>query len=347
MAGFCTQGTGRYELSIEASKKAIALDPDHPIPYASLVSSYLFLHRLQEAEDTIRRMSERKLDAPEFLVLLRYFIAFLRGDTQGMRRETARARGRQGVEDMLTHAEALVLARSGRLRDARRMSSLAVNLARQAGKRERAAMFEAGAGVRDALFGYVDAARQSARRAIELSTGRDVQYAAAFALALSGESSQSRLLADDLARRFPEDTSVQFSYLPVLRTLFALNGRTADAAVQLLEPAARFDFATHGLAFNGFFGALHSVYVRGLAYLAADQPDEAASEFQKILDHRGVVIGDPLDAMARLQLGRALAASGDPAKARTAYQDLLQLWKDADPDLLILAQARAESDRLR
>jgi tetratricopeptide (TPR) repeat protein len=208
-------------------------------------------------------------------------------------------------------------------------------------------MFEAGAGVRDALFGYVDAARQSARRAIELSTGRDVQYAAAFALALSGESSQSRLLADDLARRFPEDTSVQFSYLPVLRTLFALNGRTADAAVQLLEPAARFDFATHGLAFNGFFGALHSVYVRGLAYLAADQPDEAASEFQKILDHRGVVIGDPLDAMARLQLGRALAASGDPAKARTAYQDLLQLWKDADPDLLILAQARAESDRLR
>jgi len=133
-------------------------------------------------------------------------------------------RTRQGVEDTLTHAEALVLARAARLREARRMSSLAVNLAQQAGKRERAAMFEAGAGVREALFGYVDAARQSARRALELSTGRDVQYATAFALALSGESSQSRLLA----QRFPEDTSVQFSYLPVLRTLFALNGRKAD-----------------------------------------------------------------------------------------------------------------------
>jgi tetratricopeptide (TPR) repeat protein len=226
------------------------------------------------------------------------------------------------------------------------MSRLAVDLAQQAGQRERAAMFEAAAAVREALFGNAAAARRSATDALELATGRDVEYAAAFALALSGELSRSRALADDLERRFPEDTSVRFSYLPTLRALFSLQGREPVVAIQLLQASARFDLAVPGIAFNGFYGALYSVYVRGEAYLAAHQPAEAATEFQKIIDHRGIVLGDPMDAMARLQLGRALARSGDTVRAKTVYEDFLNLWNAADSDISLLKQARAEYAKL-
>src|SRR5258705_3860428 len=187
-------------------------------------------------------------------------------------------------------------------------------------------MFHAGTAVWEGFFGNAAAARRSATDALDLATGRDVLYSAALALALSGDLSWSRALADDLERRFPEDTSVRFSYLPTLRALFSLNAREPAAAIQLLRAPARFDLAVPGIAFNGFFGALYSAYVRGAAYLAAQQPGEAATEFQKILDHRGLMLGDPMGAVARLQLGRALALSGDTLKAKTAYQDFLDLW---------------------
>jgi hypothetical protein len=136
-------------------------------------------------------------------------------------------------------------------------------------------------------------------------------------------------------------------YLPTLRALFALNARDPAKAIQLLRAPDRFDLATPGVAFEGFFGALYSVYLRGEAYLAAHQPAEAAAEFQKILDHRGIVLGDPMDAMARLQLARALALSGETVKAKTAYQDFLNLWNAADPDIPLLKQAKAEYAKLQ
>ena len=207
------------------AKKAIALDPDLTLAYVNLAFSNLHLDRLADAEAAIQRASERKLEHNYFL-LLRYFISFLKGDSAGMRREAAQAKGKQGAEDEMSHVEALVLARSGRLQEARRMSRLAVDLAQQAGQRERAAMFEAGAAVWEGFFGNAAAARRSATDALELATGRDVEYAAAFALALSGESSRSRALADDLERRFPEDTSVQVQLSPhASRTCSRSNAR--------------------------------------------------------------------------------------------------------------------------
>ncbi len=340
-SGLASTGPGKFELSIEEAKKAIALDADQIPAYSSMAFSYIYLNRLLDAEATIQRASERKLEGPDFL-LLRYFIALLTGDSDGMRREAAQSSGKQGVEDWMSHIQALVLARSGQLHQARQMSRVAVDVAQQAGQRERAAMFEAAIAVWEGFFGNAAAARRSATDALELSTGRDVQYAAAFALARSGESSRARTLADDLERRFPEDTSVRFSYLPTLRALSFLNAGEPATAIELLRAPARFDLALPGIAFNGFFGALHSVYVRGEAYLAAHQAAEAAAEFQKILDHRGIVLGDPIDAMARLQLGRALAQSGDTAKAKTAYEDFLNLWNAADWDISLLKQARAE-----
>ncbi len=162
----------------------------------------------------------------------------------------------------------------------------------------------------------------------------------------SGDVARSRALADDLAKNFPEDTSVQYMYLPTLRALFSLNARDAAAAIQSLQTASRFDLALGGLGFNGYFGALYPIYVRGLAYLAAHQPAEAAAEFQRILDHRSIVLVDPMGAMARLQLARALALSGDTVKAKSAYNDLLTLWKDADPEIPVVKEARAEYARL-
>ena len=182
--------------------------------------------------------------------------------------------------------------------------------------------------------------------ALALSKGREVEYGAAFALALAGDSARSQTLANDLERRFPEDTPVRFCYTPVLRALLALNRDEPSKAVELLQIAGPYELGAPPSSFYGFFGTFYPAYVRGLAYLAAHQGAEAAAEFQKILDHRGIVISDPIGALAHLQLGRAYALSGDKTKAKSAYQDFLTLWKDADPEIPIFKQAKAEYAKL-
>jgi eukaryotic-like serine/threonine-protein kinase len=180
---------------------------------------------------------------------------------------------------------------------------------------------------------------------VKLPSSRDVDYAAKLALALSGDLPRSRALAEDLAREFPEDTFVQFMYVPTLRALFSLNADDPPAAIHALQISSRYDLALGGTGFIGRFGGLYSDYVRGVAYLAG-QPTEAVAEFQRILDHRSIVRVDPVDAMARLQLARALALSGDIVKAKSAYKDLLTLWKNADPKIPIVEAARGEYARL-
>jgi hypothetical protein len=221
------------------------------------------------------------------------------------------------------------------------MSRRAADLAQQAAHGERAALWETGPALWEALFGNAPEAKKSAMAVIELSKDRDVEYAAAFALALSEDSSGSQTLADDLESRFGEDTSVRFSYMPALRALIAMNHGEPAKAIELLQAAVPCDLGTPRRR-HGSFGTLYPAYVRGEAYLAAHQGAEAAAEFQKILDHRGIVVSDPIGALAHLQLGRALALSGDKTKAKTAYQDFLTLWKDADRDIPILRQAKAE-----
>ena len=345
LSGFISQGSGKYERAVEEAKKAIELDPDLGPAYSNLADSYFHLDRLGEAENAIQLASQRKPGNPEPMLFLRYNISFLRGDMAGMERAVARARGRPG-EGAISYSQALVLARSGQLRLARRMSRRAVDLAQQAGLRERAATHESGVAVWEAFFGNAPEARRSAMAALELSKGRDVEYGVAFALALARDSSRPEALANDLERRFPEDTSVKYTYLPTLRALFALKrGETADA-IEQLQVAVPYELAMSGIAFVGFFGGLYPAYVRGEAFLAARKGTEAAAEFRKILDHRGIVVADPIGALAHLQLGRAFALSGDTSKAKAAYQDFLTLWKDADPDIPILKQAKAEYAKL-
>jgi eukaryotic-like serine/threonine-protein kinase len=345
LAGRVAGGSGGYEKGIDAAQKALELDPDNPYSYSGLADNNFRLDRFAEAGNALQRAAQRKLELPNFL-FIRYYFAFFKGDAAAMEREIALARGRRGAEDWMLHHQALVLARSGHLQQAGMMWQRAVGLARQTDAQERAALFETAAAVCEAHFGNRAAARRRALAALKLAKGRDEEYAAAYALAPSGNSSESQTLADDLEKRFPEDTSVQFSYLPTLRALFALNRNQPSQAIEALQAALPYDLAMPGTAFYGWFGGLYPAYVRGEAYLAARRGPDAAAEFQKILDHRGVVIADPIGALAHLQLGRAFVLSGDKTKAKTAYQDFLTLWKDADPDIPILQQAKAEYARL-
>jgi len=346
LGGWGTRGTGQYERGIQAAQETIRLNPDLPFAHEALALHNLCLGRFAEAAAALQRAAERKLEIPHLLVD-RYYLAFLKGDKAAMNREVDRARGNREAEDWMSHNQALVLAHSGQMRNARTMWHHAIVLAQQTGDREKAAIYQAAAAVCEAHCGNRAAAKERARAALELGKGRDVKYAAAFALALSGDGSGSQRLAEDLAKRFPEDTPVQFEYLPTLRALFALSQKAPLDAIERLQTALPYDLAMPGTAFFAKFGGLYPVYVRGQAYLEAGRGREAAAEFQKVLDHRGIVLADPIGAVAHLQLGRALVLLGEKDRTRSAYQDFLTLWKHADADIPVLKQARAEYARLR
>jgi eukaryotic-like serine/threonine-protein kinase len=345
LSGYISKVPGHHEKASAEARKTIELNPDFAVGYYNVAVNNVYLDRLGEAEDALGRAAGRGLDVDEF-AMLEYDIAFLNRDRAGMEREAARARERSGGDNWISNHEAFALAYSGNLQQARSMSRRAVDQAQQAGQRERAGLWEAGAAVREGLFGNASEARKRAMAALELSKDREVEYGGALALALSGDSARSQELANDLEKRFPEDTAVKFSYLPTLRAFLALDQREPAKAIDLLQPAVPYELGVPRSSIHALFGALYPVYVRGEAYLARHRGAEAAAEFQKILDHRGIVVSDPVGALAYLQLGRAFALSGDKVKAKAAYQDFLTLWKDADPDIPILKQAKAEYAKL-
>ncbi|MCC7010714.1 MAG: hypothetical protein IT184_18025 [Acidobacteria bacterium] len=198
----------------------------------------------------------------------------------------------------------------------------------------------------EAVWGRTDAARARARFALGLATGRDVQFGAAVALALSGDSRSAQPLAGDLAARFPEDTSVQTNYLPVLSAFRSLAANEPARALEALEANRPYEGATPAITFNWFFGGRYPLYLRGVALASLGRQREAVEELRKLLDRRGLLLADPLGALARVQLARAYAASGDLAQARASYQSFFDLAKDADPGLPLVEQARAELARL-
>jgi tetratricopeptide (TPR) repeat protein len=336
---------GHVRKGHRGGQKAIALDPDFPFAYVNLIENNLNLGRLDEAENALQRPTGHKFEIDE-LQIARYEAALLRGDNAGMERALAAVKGRPSAEDWLTDHSASAMAYSGHLEAARKTARKARELARAAAKPDSAALYETGIAVWDALFGNWSEARRSAIAVLQRSNARDVEYDAALALAVAGDLSRSQLLTDELEKRFPEDTIVRFSYLPVLRALVALNRHDSSKAIDLLNAAVRYELGIPGSSLNGTFGALYPIYVRGNAYLAAHQGVEAAGEFQRILDHRWVLHIDALGALTPLQLGRALALAGDQTKAKTAFEDFPGLWKDADPSIPILKQAQAEYARL-
>jgi tetratricopeptide (TPR) repeat protein len=327
-----------YDKALEVATQLVAIHPDAPFAYLQVAFNSQFLGDLGEAEKALRQASDRKLENPDLLIQ-RYDLAFVKGDKAGMDREAIR--GQSEAEDAIDLREGYVLAYSGHLQEAKKIARHAADLNREAAQQGKKALFEIPPALWDAFFGNLPESRKSASVAADLSKDRDVEYGAAVALALSGESSRSRALAKDLEARFPEDTAVRGFYLPAIRALLELKTEPLKA-IEQLEVARPFDRGTPPVGGPAFFGNFYTVYVRGLAYLAANHGSEAASEFQKIVDGRNIVVSDPIGALAHLQLGRALAMSGDTTKAKAAYQDFLTLWKDADADIPILKEAKTE-----
>jgi tetratricopeptide (TPR) repeat protein len=247
----------------------------------------------------------------------------------------------------MAHDESLVLAYSGHLEAAKNMSRRAAELAQQARQPDAAALYEIPPAVWQAFYGDGAAAKQSVTAPLALSRDLYVEYDAALALALAGDTARSRIIAADMQKRFGEDSSLRFSYIPTLQALYALNNGDPAKAIEVLQIAAPHELGVPRSAMHAAFGALYPVYVRGLVYLALKQGVPAAAEFQKILDHRGVVVSDPVGALAHLQIGRAYEMAGDHAKAKEAYSDFLTLWKHADAEIPILKQAQAEYAKLR
>jgi tetratricopeptide (TPR) repeat protein/predicted Ser/Thr protein kinase len=338
---------GQYEKVLAMARENLRLAPTG-IGYASLVDAYLSLNRLEEARTTAEEAQAKNFDSP-YLRFELYRLAFLQNDGAGMAAQVAWAAGKRGVEDVLLGNEAETAAYSGRLGKAREFSRQAVASAKQAQQKETAARYEAGAALREAVFGNAAEARQRGASALGLSTSRDVQYGVSLALAFIEDASreQARIekLADNLAKRFPEDTVVRFNYLPTLRAQLAISRNDASKAIDALQTAAPYELGL--TSYVGFSGTLYPVYVRGQAYVAAHQGGKAVVEFQKILDHRSVVVNEPMGLLAHLGLAHAHAMAGDTAKARAAYQEFLALWKDADPDIPILKQAKAEYAKLQ
>jgi tetratricopeptide (TPR) repeat protein len=335
---------GQYDKGLARAQEALLRRPDSGLRYANLVQNYLRLNRLSDAQSTAREALAKNLDTP-FLRLYLYQLAFLQNDLSGMAQQVVWAAGKPGVEDIFLAVEADTAAYSGQLKKAHESARQAAASARRVGENETAAGYEADASLREALFGNPAEALRRAEAARALSTARDVQFAAALALALSGEVARAQTLATALAKSFPQDTIVKFNYLPAIAGQLALSRHEPAKAIDALQNSSLFELGQPGDA--TFMPALYTIYVRGEAYRAAHQGREAAVEFQKILDHRGVVVNGPIGVLAHLGLARAYVLLGDTVKSRAAYQNFLTLWKDADPDIPILQHAKTEYSILK
>jgi len=339
---------GRYDEAANQIKAACNFDPGFGIPHYILINQYLFLNRLEEAARTAEQVKARYAESPMLCVNL-YKLAFLQNDSAGRARQMAWASGKPGIEDALLAYESDTMAYSGRLRRARQLSQAATGSAQRAGKMETAARYEAEAGLRESLLGNSSEGVRKSRDALAMSSARDVQYAVALSLALSGVAAarpQCETLTANLADRYPKDTVVQFSYLPTLWAALALRRSESGEATEFLHTTRPIDFATTG--WHGEFVqlSLYPIYVRGQSYLAAHRSQDAAAEFQKIIDHSGIVFSEPIGALARLGMARAYSLTGDNGRSRAQYADFFALWKGADPDVPILRQAKAEYTKL-
>jgi len=343
--GYISEKLGRYEDFVTEEREAIRLSPDEGIAYTNLIEGYTALNRLDEAKTIYRQALERNV-GDQFRGDDVYGIAFLEGDTQEMKRQLDAASGKPGVEDLLLTAQSDTEAFYGRLERARGLSRQAVDSALRADLKETAATRQLNSALREAEFGNFEKARQEVKAGLAITSARDAQTIAALALACAGDSPSARTLADELQKQFPLNTTLNLYWLPVVRAYLEIRSGRPAQALKLLEDAQLFDLAFPEPQFSEG-GLLYPPYVRGQAYLALHQGKEAAAEFQKFIDHRTIVSNSPLASLARLGLARAYALQGDSAKARAAYQDFLALWKDADPDIPILKQAKSEYAKLQ
>jgi tetratricopeptide (TPR) repeat protein/predicted Ser/Thr protein kinase len=328
---------GQWERALPANLEALRLLPTDGIDTVNLAQNYVALYRLDDAKAVLDQASMRKLDYPG-LHFMAYYLAFLRGDAAEMERQLAWSAGRPGAEDTLLSAQSDTEAYYGRVRKAREFSRRAVESAVRAEAKETAATLKVNAALREVELGNFDVARKDAAAALTMGPGgRMVRAVAALAFARAGDVNRADIMAADLAKTNPSNTLLNFYWLPTIRAAIELHRNNPGNAFEILQPAASYELGGT---------SIYPAYVRAEAHLRAQKGKEAAAEYQKLLDHPGIVSNSVTGALARLGLARAYALQGDTAKARAAYQDFLTLWKDADADIPILQQAKAEYAKL-
>jgi eukaryotic-like serine/threonine-protein kinase len=345
--GIIYQTLGQHEKSLSEFREGLRLSQDS-LNFGDVVSGFIHLNRFNDARAAADEALSKNLDSSDLRAYL-YQLAFLNDDLASMAKQVSWASGKPGEENVMLYLEAGTAAYSGKLAAAREFSRQAATSAGRAGEKELEADCEAAAALWEAFYGNTSEARQHVATTLAKSNGRDAQYVAALALAVIGDSVRAQALAEDLQKRFPYDTVVRFNYLSTLHAQLFLNAPDRSSengakAVQALSVAVPYEL---GVPANGTFWInLYPVYVRGQAFLVSHQGTQAATEFQKILDWRGVVGNEPIGALAHLGLARAYSLIGDTPKSRAAYNTFLTLWKDADPNIPILQQANAESAKL-
>jgi len=338
--GVIDTNLGDFTASLEAVRQSVALDP-RPMGYSNLMNDYMCLNRLDEAQAVYQEALQRKFDL-YILHVNHYLLAFLRNDPGTMKNEVDWGAGKAGIEDVFLAGEADTAAYYGRLGEARELSQRAFDSARRSQEAETAAVWMATSALHHGLFGDSTSARAKAKVALAVSHGHDVDALAALSLALAGDTADAEALASELNRDHPLDTIVQNHYLPAIRAELALQHGDAAKGLDSLQAAAPYEMAQT----NSNILILFPAYVRGRAYLQARNGTAAAAEFQKIVDHPGLMVNSPVGALAKLGLARAYALMGDKDKSRTAYQDFLGLWKNADSEVPVLKEAKAEYAKL-
>jgi eukaryotic-like serine/threonine-protein kinase len=333
---------GQYEKAVAETQESLRLEPNVVFNYGNLAQDYLALNRPDDAKKTIEQAQQRKLEG-DLLPWKIYQLAFLKGDAVEMERQVAWAAGKPGSEDLLLSFQSDTEAYYGRLVKARDFSRRAVDSAVRNDSKETAALWQVDAALREAEFGNAATAKQGVGAALTLAPGRDVKLFAALTLARIGETAGAKPIVEELEKNFPSDTLLKVYWLPTIKAAMELNANNPTQAVVDLEAAAPYELAEPPQTQDG---TMYPVYIRGQAQLMAHNGAAAATEFQKFLDHRGITLNFPLGALAHLQIGRAYAMQGDTTKAKAAYKDFLALWKDADPDIPVLKEAKAEYAKL-
>jgi eukaryotic-like serine/threonine-protein kinase len=333
------QNLGQYEKSLEQVRACLKIEPGNAAMYSALATGYVTLGHIEEAKATVADTLSRNLDSPG-LHIVTYTIAFLENDPAGMAKQVAWGKGQAGIEDTFLGGESGTKAYFGRMTKSRELGRLAADSATAAGEKETAAAYLGNSALRDVFIDEPTSGREFASRTLALSKGRDPQALAALGYAVANDFARAQVLADDLSKRFPQDTLVQAIYLPLVRAQIALDHGDPQKAVDALAPYEKYDLASTQ------FG-LVQMYLRGQALLTQKKGPAAAAEFKKLLDNRNITPNEVYVPLAQLGLARAYALSGDSTKARTAYQDFFATWKDADPDIPILKQAKSEYAKLQ
>ena len=339
---YCAGYLGQYEKAMNGYREGLKLEPNDVINYVDLASTYITLNRLDEAQAVLQEVRTRKLEH-EYVPQLFYLLAFMRDDAREMESLVSAATASPANADILFSSQSDTEAYHGRMHRSRDFVRRAVDSALQNAAKGRAAEWQAHAALREAEFGNVIQARKQATAALAMTSGTDVQALAALALARAGDVARARAITQQLSLRFPNDIWLDSYWLPSIRAAIEIERKNSALAIQALEISRPYELGGDPITLD----TLYPAYLRGQAYLMQRKGSAAVVEFQKILDNRGRVTNGALGALAHLQLGRAYSLSSDSAKARVSYQDFLRLWKDGDPNNLLLREAAAESSRLR